>query len=101
MMENGKLKIFMVVQNTDNLYGYVFSRAVVVAENEEEALRRVEEELSYSETEDETYFDRGRTVVIELGEIKPEKWREIENLRVGVNQTLSQLLVYNCGCDIP
>lgn len=60
-----KEKIYVVAQNIDHLKGKYFVSAVVVAENEEQAINRAEDYLNgFGE---DVIFDRSRVKAFEVG----------------------------------
>lgn len=88
-------KIFLVAQNIDYLRGKYFVSAVIIAENEKQAIDRVQDYLSEY---DDVIFDADRVKAMEVGVLT--KRPDPEGL--GVNQAhlaTTELLALEIGED--
>jgi len=88
-------KIFLVAQNIDYLKGRYFVSAVVIAENEEQAINRVSDYLSEY---DDVLFDETRVKAMEIGVLT----KRPDPKGLGMNQArlaTTELLALEIGED--
>jgi len=86
-------KIFLVAQNIDYLKGRYFVSAVVIAENEKQAINRVSDYLSEY---NDVLFDESRVKAMEIGVLT----RRPDPKGLGMNQAHStELLTLEIGED--
>jgi len=88
-------KIFLVAQNIDYLKGRYFVSAVVIAENERQAIDRVSDYLSEY---DDVLFDESRVKAMEIGVLT----RRPDPKGLGMNQAhlaSTELLALEIGED--